>query len=177
MKILLPVVDLNRHRGAVLMLTMVFMLMLAMLAGTVIRSGVLEFHMAGNDQFQEEAFQRAQAVATELSRDPNNFVLAVAVGYAICSAADEDPACDGTGLGAPVSAVVPEGVELAYRVTRQSPLLLEGFPVRESQGNASGSGRFDAAIFEVSVQVDGSGQRLGTARVVQGVALRVAAVR
>jgi len=52
----------RRNRGAVLLLAMVFMLMLAVIAGSVMQTGVLEFHMAGNDQFQEEAFQRAQAI-------------------------------------------------------------------------------------------------------------------
>jgi hypothetical protein len=154
---------------------MVFMLMLAVIAGSVMQNGVLEFHMAGNDQFQEEAFQRAQAIASELSRDPGNFSLAGGVGYTLCSSKDNDPECDGISLGVPLSAVVPEGVELTYRVIRQGPRLLQSFPLREAQGLASGSGMFDAAIFEVSVHLDGSDRRLGSAQVVQGMAVRLAA--
>jgi hypothetical protein len=164
-----------RTAGAVLLLAMVFMLMLAVIAGAVMQAGVMEFHMAGNDQFQEEAFQRAQAVASELSREPDNFSLAGGVGHTLCSPADNDPGCDGNSLGVPVSAVVPESVELTYRVIRQGPRLLQSFPIREAQGVASGSGISDAAIFEVSVHLDGSGRRLGSARVVQGIAVRLAA--
>jgi hypothetical protein len=168
-----------RNRGAVLLLAMVFMLMLAVIAATVVQTGVLEFHMAGNDQFQEEAFQRAQAIVSELSRDPDNFSLAGGLGYALCfsqgQSQDQDPDCDENSLNAPVSGVVPEGVELTYRVIRQGPRLLQRFPLREAQGVASGSGLFDAAIFEVDVHVDGSGRRLGSARVVQGIAVRLAA--
>ena len=163
------------NRGAVLLLAMVFMLMLAVLAGTVMQTGILEFHMAGNDQFQEEAFQRAQAIASELSRDPDNFPVVGGVGYTLCSSEDNDPECDGNFPRIPVSAVVPEGVELTYRVMRQGPHLLQSFPLRQAQAVASGSGIFDAAIFEVSVRVDGSSGRLGSAQVVQGIAVRLAA--
>jgi len=165
----------RRNRGAVLLLAMVFMLMLAVIAGSVMQTGVLEFHMAGNDQFQEEAFQRAQAIASELSRDQDNFSLAGGLGYTLCSSEDSDPGCDSNSLGPPLSAVVPEGVELTYRVIRQGPRLLQSFPLREAQSVASGSGMFDAAIFEVSVHLDGSDRRLGSARVVQGMAVRLAA--
>jgi len=167
------------NRGAVLLLAMVFMLMLAVIAGSVMQTGVLEFHMAGNDQFQEEAFQRAQAIASELSRDPDNFSLAGGLGYTLCfsQVQNQDPDCDENSLSAPVSGVAPEGVELTYRVIRQGPRLLQRFPLREAQGVASGSGLFDAAIFEVNVHVDGSGRRLGSARVVQGIAVRLAASR
>ncbi len=139
------------------------------------QTGALEFHMAGNDQFQEEAFQRAQAIASELSRDQGNFSLAGGLGYTLCSPEDNDPGCDGNSLGVPVSAVVPEGVELTYRVIRRGPRLLQSFPIREAQSVASGSGIFDAAIFEVSVHLDGSDKRLGSARVAQGMAVRLAA--
>lgn len=177
MKFRSSLLDIERQCGAILLLTMLFMLILAMVAGAVIQTGVLEFHMAGNAQFQEEAMQRAQAIATELSRDPNNFPLATAVGYTNCSSVDNDPGCDRRSLNAPVSAVAQDGLALNYRVTREAPLLLRGFPVRESQLAASGAGLFDAALFEISVQVDGSASRLGSARVVQGIAVRVAASR
>ena len=164
-----------RHRGAVLLLAMVFMLMLAVIAGSVMQTGVLEFHMAGNDQFQEEAFQRAQAIASELSLDSGNFSLAGGVGYTICFLEDNDPECDENSIEAPLSSVLSEGVELTYRVIRQGPRPLQSFPIREAQRVASGSGMFDAAIFEVSVHLDGSAGRLGSAQVVQGIAVRLAA--
>jgi len=163
--------------GAVLLLAMVFMLLLGLLAASTLHSGALESHMAGNNQFQEDAFQRAQAVATEISQSPGNFPLVGGVGYRICEPGDDDAACnnDGHYLGELVSAAVPEGLGVSYHVTRQGPLFLENFPVREPQDEASGSGHAVAAIFEISVHVDGSGAGLGSARVVQGIAVRVAA--
>jgi hypothetical protein len=74
-------------------------------------------------------------------------------------------------------AQTPEGVSLDYRITRREPLLWRGFPGRESERSVSSSTRFDAAMFEISVRIDGSERKLGSARMVQGVAVRVPAVR
>ena len=163
------------NSGAVLLLAMVFLLLLALVAAGVMQTGILEFHMTGNNQFQEEAFQRAQAVATELSLDPNNFMMVGDVGYTLCMAGDASADCDRHDLDAALSGAVPPGVALAYRVVRRGPLLLPGFPIREGERRASGEALFDAAIFEVDVRVAGGERRLGTARVAQGIAVRVPA--
>lgn len=161
------------NRGAVLLLALVFMLMMAMIAATVMRTGILQLHMAGNDQFLEEAFHQAQAVATELSLDSANFLLDSQAGEVNCSVSSEDAECDYRRLPIPRHAETAEGVALEYRITRQEPLLWQGFPVRESQGTVSSSTGFDAALFEISVRIDGSAAKLGSAHVVQGIAVRV----
>jgi hypothetical protein len=164
------------HRGAILMLALMFMLMMAIIATTVMQTTILQLHMAGNNQFFEEAFQQAQAIVTELSVNLDNFALVGGVGYTNCPAEGESEDCDLMQLAKPVSAVVPEGVTLDYRVIRQDPLLWRGFPIRESQETASSNANFDAAIFEIDVRIDGADKRLGSARLVQGIALRVAAL-
>lgn len=163
------------QRGSVLLLALVFMLLLAMIATTVMRTGVLQLHMAGNDQFLEEAYHQANAIATELSLDPENFYPGGDAGDANCAREAQDPDCDYHLLPVPLHAATPAGVSLDYRITRQPPLLWRGFPVRESEETASSSVRFDAAIFEISVHIDGAGKRLGSAQVAQGIALRVQA--
>ena len=159
------------------MLALVFMLLLSMVAATVLQSAMLQLHMAGNDQFKEEALYRAQAIATELSMERDNFSLQDAVGGTACRQGDEAPPCDRSSLLLPSSAQNLEGYTLDIRITRQDPLLWRGFPVRESENNASSSRSFDAAIFEVDVHLNGSEAGLGSARIVQGVAVRVPAVR
>lgn len=163
------------HCGAVLPLAMVFTLMLAIIATTVMQSAIMQWYMAGNNQFFEEAFLTAQGVATQLSLEPANFPLAGGVGYTNCPLLGEATGCDLRQLITPVFAVVPAGVELDYRVIRQDPLLSKGFPIRESEDTVSSSDSFDAAIFEIDVLVNGGENRLGSAHVVQGIAVRVAA--
>ena len=163
--------------GAVLLLALVFMLMLTMIATTVMQTAILQLRMAGNDQFLEEAFHKAQAIATELSLDPDNFSLEGGVGSTNCPVGVKDLNCYRSELPVPASAVVPTGVTLDYRVTRQDPLLWRDFPIREAQNTVSSSNSFDAAIFEIDVRIDGSEKRLGSSHIVQGIAVRVPALR
>lgn len=165
------------QRGAVLLLAMIFLLLLAIISGTVIQTSILEFQMAGNDQFREEAFQKAQAVASSLAEDPNNFPVSGGVGYRVCQTGydDSDDAaedkCNLKNITLKTSvAAVPAGVSLTYDVRREGPLFLENLPFRQSQDDVSSSKAFDAAIFEVNVNVDGSAARLGNAGISQGVA-------
>jgi PilX N-terminal len=165
-----------RARGAVLLLALVFMLMLTMIAATVMQTSILQLHMAGNDQFLEEVLQRAQAIADELSLDVDNFLLQGDVGDVNCPSGSEDPICTQNQLRIPESIFTTEGIELEYRVTRREPLLWHSFPIRQSESTASSSSRFDAALFEIEVRIDGSKRGLGSARVIQGIAVRVPAV-
>lgn len=163
-------------RGAVLLLALVFMLMLGMIATTVMQTAILQLHMAGNDQFFEEVLQKAQAIADELALHEDNFALQGEVGDINCPQDAEDPLCSRTELRVPASAYTADGVALAYQVRRRAPLLWQGFPLREAEGAVSSSRSFDAALFEIDVRIDGSAQRLGSARVIQGIAIRVPAV-
>lgn len=165
----------KNSRGAVLILAMVFLVLMTLVAVTVMKTSIQEFQMAGNDQFREEAFQRAQAITAEISTDLNNFPVVGGVGYTICTAADTDPDCNTSNfLQDPNSATVPTGVDVAYKVVRQGPRFLESLPFRQAEGSASSAPAFDAAIFEVSADIDGTDARLGSASVVQGIAVRVA---
>lgn len=160
------------QRGAVLLLAMVFLLLLAIISGSVVRTSVLELRMAGNDQFREEAFQKAQAIAAALSGRMANFRVTGGVGYTLCPAGG---GCDSETLAvAAATEAVPAGVDVSYRIRRQGPLVVRTLPFRQAQGSASSSQVFDAAIFETSVSVDGGAVRLGSAEVVRGIAVRVA---
>ncbi len=159
-----------------MLLALVFMLLMSIVAAMVMQTAILQLHMAGNDQFLEEAFHKVQAIATELSLNPDNFILEEGIGHTNCPLGAPGPDCDSSALQVPAGAVVPAGVELDYRITRQDPLLWRGFPLRESQGTVSSSSNFDAVPFEISVRINGSQKRLGTAHIVQGIAVRVPAL-
>lgn len=166
------------QRGAVLLLAMVFLLLLAMIASAATRTSTLEFRMAGNDQFREEAFQKAQAVATALAEDESHFPLTGAVGSRVCEPTDPDPEslCHSRVLAVDGAArAAPPGVTVSFYIERLGPLLVDDLPFRQSEGGASSARAFDAALFETVVEVNGSGAGLGRAQVVEGVARRVPA--
>ena len=166
----------NKDDGTVLILALVFMLMLAVISTTAMHTALLQLHMAGNDQFLEEAFHKAEAIADELSQNPDNFVLDTQVGHSNCPLDPKTLDCELRLLAVPASVATSEGYDIDYRITRQDPVLWLDFPISESQATASSSRNFDAAIFEVDVRVDGSRKRRGSAHVVQGVAVRTVSV-
>ena len=149
-----------RQGGLVLPLAMLFAAMLAVLAVTALRVAALELRMAGNEAFRLLAFERAEAIVSEVVQHPGSFPLDTGPGQLPCPEIDIGVPCGDGGV--------------SYRISRQSPTLLKEFPIRESQATATGAGHFGVAVFEVSVEVDGLPQRLGRARIVQGVAIRVA---
>jgi hypothetical protein len=168
---------LHSGSGAVLLIALIFMLLLSVIAATVMQSAILQLRMAGNDQFMEEALHRAQAIAAELSLNAGNFLLTGEVGDANCPQGRQDAGCDQSQLQVPASVPALDAYALDYRVVRQEPLLWRGFPIREAEHSASSSTGFDAALFEIDVQLDGSDNGLGSAHVVQGVVVRVPVMR
>jgi hypothetical protein len=172
-----PADRIARERGAILLLALVFMLMLALIVSSVMHSAVLQLHMSGNDQFVEQASNTAQAVAAELSLNADNFRLDTKVGQSNCPRGVTGADCVVNLLSVTEPTDLPAGVELDYRVTRQEPLIYVGFPVRESEYAASSSNSFDAALFEINVRFDGAPKKLGSSHVVQGIAVRVPANR
>ncbi|MCW8195244.1 hypothetical protein F6455_10640 [Proteobacteria bacterium 005FR1] len=163
----------NKHQqGAVLIVALIFLLLTAMISGTVMQTSILEVKMAGNEQLQEEAFQRVQAVANAITADPNNLVVAGDVGYKICPAGVSG--CDNNSLALPTLVTnVPTGVALSYHVERLGPLFAP-MPFRMSEANAGSASAYSAALFEISADYDGGSAGLGSSRIAQGIALRVA---
>jgi Tfp pilus assembly protein PilX len=147
---------------------MIFLLLMALVAGTVMQTSMLEFRMAGNDQFREEAFQQAEAVATSISEDIANFPVSGDVGYTICKSG-----CDSNTLNYDTTVLTDQSL-VSGVVTREGPLILETFPVRLSESQSSSSPSYDAAVFEVRVEYNGSDDGLGNAAVAQGIAVRIA---
>ena len=166
----------SAHSGTVLLLAMVFLLLLAILAGGVMQTGIMELQMAANDRFREQAFQKAQAIATAISQSVDNFPIDGEVGSTLCKSAVASTHCD-TNRFIKLELdleQVSQGVQVNYQVERMGPLTTPGFPLRQSQATVSSLLAYDAAVFEVQVEVDGGSVNLGSAQVVQGVAVLVA---
>ena len=165
----------GRSKGAVLLLAMVFMLLLAVLAGTSIQASIVQLRMAGNELFHEEAFQGAMAVVDSIGSELDNFSVEGVVGRTLCRSADSAKYCDSKQVAKidPRVEDFAEGMELVFGVERMAPLLLHSLPIRQAQQSVSSSLAYDAAIFEIHAKVDGRGRGLGAAEAVRGVTLLV----
>ena len=165
-----------RAKGVVLLLAMIFLLLLATLSGTAVQTSILEFQMAGNDQFREEAFQRAWAIASVISSNADNFSDAGGVGHRVCKPGDMGPDCSKNSVIVlnTILPAMPPGVNESYRVERMGPKVTHSLPFRLSQASVSSSLAYNTVIFETWVKIDGGSVNLGSAEVVEGVALLVA---
>ncbi len=161
--------------GMALMLAMVFLLLLTLLAGKAMRGTALAFRLAGNEASREQAQQYAEAIIAELAAAPANFPLAMGVGEVLCEPSLAGTAgCSGVvAQPATVALSLPRGIQADYRVIRKGPELLGRLPMRLDQSVTSSSRIYQAAVFEVQAEVDGSGAQLGSAEIAQGVAVLV----
>ena len=166
----------RKERGAVLLLAILFLVLLAMVAATVMQTSILELHMAGNDEHREQAFQEAQAIAGAIFDNADNFPTNTSVGQKICAPADTDGRCvEGHFLSiTPAAELADERVLVEFRVQRLGPLMLSSPPIRKLQRDSSSSLAYGAALFEAHVVVDGQGVGQGRAEVVHGVAVLIA---
>jgi hypothetical protein len=164
-----------RCKGAVLLLAMVFLLLLAVLGGTSMQASIVQVRMASNELFQEEAFQRALAIVDAIGIEFDNFPVQGKVGRTLCKSSDSANYCDSQQTAKVDSRVVdfPEGVEVVFEVERMAPLFLQSLPVRQAQQLVSSSLAYDAAVFEIHAKVDGRERGHGAAEAVRGVALLV----
>lgn len=152
------------HAGAVLLLTLMFLVLLGLLAATVMQSAAMQFRQAGNNLHLERALQQAKAVALETAQRRESFDLGTGIGHTRCLPDSLLAGCDARDLAEPVAIALDVGVKLEVTVTRNAPLevVLPGSspPAR-------------AGLFEVAVQVQGGDVGLGSARVAYGVAAPV----
>ena len=172
----MPSVDrAGREGGAILMLAMVFTAMLALLSASVLRVVVMELRMAGNEAARQASFQYAEAIVSAIVRREAFFPTDTLPGLVYCKSGDTDSPCP--ELVFSETPGEPPGVYpgVSYSLSRPEPAAMARFPLRESENRASGSGHFSALLFDVSVEVMGTGHRGGAVRIVQGVAVRVLA--
>lgn len=161
------------EKGSILLITLLFMLVLALLAKAVTEGSALQLRMVGNHERQELALQQARAVSTELSTGHSDFLLTSKPGESNCAPTNADPDCDHHRLFTMPSVPLPRGLAVDYRIERRYPWQVYGLPTRDSQEKVSSVRGAAVALFEVDVTV-GSGVRVsGNSRVLRGVAVRI----
>ncbi len=169
-------IDRGSCGGSVLILVLLFLLLLGIVASTTLHTSALQLHLAGNDQFHEEALQRARGMVVQLSQDLDSFVLQSKIGERNCGVTSITP-CAWHTLPSPVVPFIADKEILDFTVERLPPLLMRAFPPRELEVKASSHSAFQAALFEIEASIDGSTSGLGVAQVARGIAIRVGEIQ
>jgi hypothetical protein len=156
------------QRGTVLILSLVFAAMLALVAATVVQTATQQLHMAGNDQFRTFMRQYAQSVAAALAKNQHNFQLDKWVGHVNCPVASGHSDCDSRALPVPNVKVDIGTLAYDYRVVRLAPFV--STLLRSSAQDEKHTGGAAFATFEIEVRVTSGA---ASVRVVQGVAVEM----
>ena len=163
-----------KQRGAALIVSLLFLLLITLLATTGAETSTLQLQMAGNEQSRVEAQQRVMAILDSIIDDSDNAPVVGNIGFKICDVDAVAADCDLKVISLDTTVTtLPTGVDLDYFVTRVGPMEIDAPTMSEVE--VSSASAYKLARQEVTAFVDGVEQRLGRSTIVQGVNVRIPA--
>jgi len=158
----------RKESGAVLVVTMLFLIAISMLAVSSMQSGNIGLLMAQNEEARIAAIQGAQALADAIVSNPATTPVIGGSGYTICTVGE--PNCDSSNLpitNGVLATAIAQG-HLTARVQRDGPLLRP--PPRSVESSID---KFTSASFEVTTTFDRTDEQLGRQQITEGVLVLV----
>jgi Tfp pilus assembly protein PilX len=159
---------LQKQRGAILVISLIFLVAISLLAVSNMGSSSIGLHMAQNEESRIIAEQGAQALADAIISDTGTTPVTGASGFTICTAGETG--CDRVDL--PVSntylqSAIANG-HISARVQRMGADF--GPPPRAVESSID---KFTSASFEVITTYDRVDETLGRQQVTEGVLVLV----
>jgi hypothetical protein len=158
-----------------MIISLIFLLLITLIATTAAQTSTFQLQMAGNDQSRVDAQQRTMAMMDAIMDDSDNAPIIGDIGYKICDTSSVDVSCDEKLIDLASSVTtIPSGSSADYFVIRRGPL--ETDPPTMSEARASSASAYKVARYEVTANFDGSGSRLGTSSMGQGMLVKIPAL-
>lgn len=151
----------ERQRGAVLMVTLIFLIVIASMGLTSMQISKLELKMAGNEVVREGAHQFAQALVDTIIADPNTTPVIGGVGYTLCTVGEAG--CNSNSLipqPGPVADLIAAG-----SLSARAPMTSTGPP---PPGTGYSADIFIANHYRITSTYDRADEGLGRATITQG---------
>lgn len=158
----------RKQRGTVLVVTMLFLLVISLLAVSSMQSSNLGLFMAQNEESRIAASQGAQALADAIVSDPASTPVVGGAGYTVCTPGEAN--CNRNDLPVQDSFLANE-VSKGYvtaRVRRDGTLLRP--PPRFVESSID---KFLATSFEITTTYDRTDEQLGRQQITEGVLVLV----
>ena len=112
-----------RQAGAVLLVSLLFLLLMNIAVATTTRGSTLQLRMAGNEQSRLEARQWVMAVLDGIISDLDHFPAQGGIGHRICAAGSTGSHCDERLLELSADLThPPDGGSLDFYILRKGPL-------------------------------------------------------
>lgn len=157
-----------RQRGAILVMTMIFLVAISIIAAASMQSSNIGLFMAQNEESRVSAVQGAQALADAIVSTPSATPVVGGSGFTICTPGESG--CNRNDLivsNSILALAVAQG-HISARVQRDGPLLRP--PPRSLESSID---KFTAASFEVRTTYDRTDEQLGRQQVTEGVLVLV----
>ncbi len=158
----------KQQRGAILIITLLFLIAITLLTISSMSGSNIGLHMAQNEESRVAAKQGAQALADAIVSDPGTTPVVGISGFTFCTAGEAE--CDRNDLpvrDATLSTSIAYG-HMSARVERIGPLFRP--PPRMAESSID---KFTTASFEVTTTYDRVDESLGRQQVTEGVLVLV----
>jgi hypothetical protein len=158
----------KRQRGAVLVITMLFLVAISLLAVSSMQSSNIGLYMAQNEESRIAAAQGAQALADAIVTNPASTPVVGDSGFTICTPGEAD--CNRSDLPVtnPILAASVAKGHITARVVREGTLFRP--PPRSVESSID---KFNSASFEVTTTYDRTDEQLGRTQITEGVLVLV----
>ena len=155
------------EQGAILIISLIFMLLLMISATTTMRSSTLGLRMAGNEETRVSTAEMAQSIIDEVVGDPDNLVVSGGAGFVNCTA--NVAGCTENTITIDVNLLPLVEINKAEVIVERLAPALTPAP----RGINSSADAFFAARFEVDTTYDGTADNEGKVGISQGVMVLV----
>jgi len=156
------------QRGAILVMTLVFLVAISILAAASMQSSNIGLFMAQNEESRVSAVQGAQALADAIVSNPAATPVIGGSGFTICTPGEYNCNRDDLVINNGILALAVAQGHITARVQRDGPLLRP--PPRSVESSID---KFTAASFEVTTTYDRTDEQLGRQQVTEGVLVLV----
>lgn len=164
----------EQQKGSVLFMALIFLVLTALIAVTIMDTSILSRKMAGNSQFREEAMQIAEGVANETVYEVIDLlkgITAPQVGNVLCMKDSTDTDCTTKTLVLSDELIAAAGsADLNYKA-----LFYSENPVSSSRSDEQNAGPTTDKFFDVVGTYDGVDLGLSQASLAIGVKARFTA--
>lgn len=159
---------LRRQNGAILVITMIFLIAISMLTVSSMQASNIGLFMAQNEESRIAAEQGAQALADAIVSNPSATPVVGASGFTICTAGEAGCSRNDLPIENYVLATAIAEGHISARVQREGPLLRPPPRIVESSID-----KFTSASFEVITTYDRTDESLGKQQITEGVLVLV----
>ena len=158
----------EKQRGAILVITLVFLLAISLLTVSSMQSSNIGLFMAQNEESRIAAAQGAQALADAIVSNPAATPVVGGAGFTICTPGEAN--CNRSDLPITNSVLAAEIAKgyITGRVQREGPLLRP--PPRSVESSID---KFTSASFEVTTTYDRTDESLGRQQITEGILVLV----